>query len=209
MATKAAGGVLTAKQAPHRPGTAPALGLRAEVANVILSQHALTIEPAMTLFSFPPQVEQLDGRCLPSSIPVISISDVALSEGNSGQAAFVFSVSLSAASSKEVSVKYATANSSANTGDGDFIGQSGTLKFAPGETTKTVTVQVNGDAKVEPDERFFVNLSRARNAVIADAQGVGTILNDDSGGGGGGGGGGGCNVNVPCDPLPPPPDEGA
>jgi hypothetical protein len=36
--TKVAGGVLTAKQAPHRPGTAPALGLRAERAVVILSQ---------------------------------------------------------------------------------------------------------------------------------------------------------------------------
>jgi hypothetical protein len=35
--------------------------------------------------------------------------------------------------------------------------------------------------------------------VIADAQGVGTILKDDSYGGG-------CSVHVPCDPLPPPPE---
>jgi chitinase len=125
-------------------------------------------------------VESLDGRCLPSANPALSISDVSLAEGNSGQTAFVFTVSLSEASSKQVRVKYATANGTARTGDGDFIGKSGTLTFAPGETTKTVTILVNGDAAVEADEQFFVNLSRARNATIADAQGIGTINNDDS-----------------------------
>jgi hypothetical protein len=134
----------------------------------------------MSRFSFRPQVESLDGRCLPSANPAIAISDVALAEGHSGQTAFVFTVSLSEASSKQVSVKYATANGTAKTGYGDFIGKSGTLTFAPGETTKTVTILVNGDAGVEADEQFFVNLSRARKATIADAQGMGTILNDDS-----------------------------
>jgi Calx-beta domain len=151
--------------------------------------------------SFRPRLEELDARCLPSAN--ISISDVTLAEGNSGQMAYVFTVSLSEASSKQVSVKYGTANGTAKTGNGDFVGKSGTLTFAPGEMTKTVTVMVNGDTTVEMDEWFFVNLSRARNAVIADAQGVGTILNDDDGSGSGGG----CNPSVPCDPLPPPPEE--
>jgi hypothetical protein len=151
--------------------------------------------------SFRPQLEELGSRVLPSANPAISISDVALAEGHSGQTAFVFTVSLSQASSKEVSVKYATANGSAKTGDGDFVGKAGTLKFAPGETTKTITVLVNGDTKRELTERFFVNLSQARNAWVADAQAVGTIFDDD-------GSGGGCNSSVPCDPLPPPPDEG-
>jgi large repetitive protein len=138
--------------------------------------------------SFRPQLEELGSRVVPSANPAISISDVSLAEGHIGQTAFVFTVSLSEASSKEVSAKYATANGSAITADGDFVGKSGTLKFAPGETTKTITVLVNGDAKVESDEQFFVNLSGARNAVIADAQGVGTMRNDDS-------------------PPPPPPDD--
>jgi hypothetical protein len=133
----------------------------------------------MSPFSFRPQVEPFDGRCLPSANPAISIGDVALAEGDAGHTAFVFTVSLSEASSKQVSVKYATANGTARTGDGDFVGQSGTLKFAPGETTKTITVLVNGDGRNESDEHFFVNLRRARNATIADARAVGTILNDD------------------------------
>src|SRR5262245_31825800 len=133
--------------------------------------------------SFRPQLEQLDSRVLPSANPAISISDVAVAEGHSGQTAFIFTVSLSEASTRQVTVKYATANGSAKTGDGDFVGKSGTLRFAPGETTKTITVLVNGDRRWELDEYFFVNLSAARNATIADAQAVGMILSDDLGGG--------------------------
>jgi chitinase len=147
-------------------------------------------------------VESLDSRCLPSGNPAISISDVSLAEGGAGRTAFVFTVSLSEASSREVSVKYGTANGSAKTGSGDFVAKSGTLTFRPGETTKTITVWVNGDAQWELDERFFVNLSRARNATIADAQGVGAILNDD---------GGGCSADNPCtepDPNPNPVPDG-
>jgi hypothetical protein len=55
----------------------------------------------------------------------------------------------------------------------------GTLSFAPGEITKTVTVTVAGDNIAESSETFFVNLSNATNAIIEDAQGRGTILNDD------------------------------
>ncbi len=40
-------------------------------------------------------------------------------------------------------------------------------------------MQVEGDTKVEPNETFFVNLSKPTNATIADAQGQGTITNDD------------------------------
>jgi hypothetical protein len=136
-------------------------------------------ETTMNQFSFRPRLETLDGRCLPSANAAISISDVALSEGDSGQTAFDFTVSLSEASSKTVSVKYATANGTATTGDNDYVATSGTLKFAPGETTKTITVLVNGDAKAEADEHFFVNLSRARNATLADVRGVGTVFDDD------------------------------
>ncbi len=55
------------------------------------------------------------------------------------------------------------------------------MTFAPGDTSKTVTVQVNGDTAVEPNETFNVNLSNATgNATILDGTGVGTITNDDA-----------------------------
>ena len=82
--------------------------------------------------AFRSEVESLDGRCLPSA--AISISDVALAEGHSGQTAFVFTVRLSEASSKPVSVRYATEDGTAKIWDRDYTSVSGKLRFAPGET---------------------------------------------------------------------------
>jgi Calx-beta domain len=62
----------------------------------------------------------------------------------------------------------------------DYAANAGTISFVPGDTSETVTVQVNGDATVEANETFNVNLANATgNATIADGQAVGTILNDD------------------------------
>src|SRR5262249_41211473 len=101
-------------------------------------------------------------------------------EGNSGASLFVFTVSLSASYDQTVTVHYATANGTAKTSDHDYRAASGTVTFAPGQTSQTISVIVFGDRKREADETFFVNLSfPSRNALITDAQGVGTILNDD------------------------------
>jgi hypothetical protein len=109
----------------------------------------------------------------------ISLSDVSLAEGNAGQTAFSFTASLDRAQSARVTVDFATANGSA-TAPSDYAATTGTVTFAPGETAKTVTVQVNGDTTREPNETFNVNLANAAgNATIADATGVGTIANDD------------------------------
>src|SRR4029453_7635624 len=54
------------------------------------------------------------------------------------------------------------------------------LTFYPGETNKTITIQVRGDLLNEPDETFFVNLSNPTNALIARGTGIGTIINDDA-----------------------------
>jgi hypothetical protein len=78
-----------------------------------------------------------------------------------------------------VTVNYATADGTA-VQPSDYTTASGTLTFAPGETSKTVTVNVNGDTSNEADETFFVNLSGASNATVSDAQGLGTIRNDDT-----------------------------
>jgi len=111
--------------------------------------------------------------------PALAISDVTLAEGRSGITYFAFTVSLSAVSDKTISVNFATANGTATTANNDYAARSGTLTFAPGETTKTIYVQVNGDKKKEANETFFVNLSAAVDAILADGQGLGTILNDD------------------------------
>jgi hypothetical protein len=109
----------------------------------------------------------------------ISIGDVSVAEGNSGTANAVFTVSLSGVASVPVAVDFATADGTAVAGS-DYAAAAGTLTFTPGQTSKAITVLVNGDTAVEPDETFFVNLSNPSGATIADGQGVGTITNDDT-----------------------------
>jgi Ca2+-binding RTX toxin-like protein len=114
----------------------------------------------------------------------IAITDVTITEGNSGTTNAVFTVTLSNAVDTAVTVNYATANGTATTADNDYTAIATTpLTFNPGETSKTITVAVNGDTKVESNETFFVNLSNlnanGRNVTIADNQGQGTIANDD------------------------------
>src|SRR5262249_20303905 len=102
----------------------------------------------------------------------LSIDDLARSEGDAGTTAFVFTVRLSAASSTPVTVAFSTANNTAkfNGKNQDFLKTSGTITFAPGETSNFITVLVNGDTALESDETFFVNLAGAAGATIADGQ---------------------------------------
>lgn len=86
-----------------------------------------------------------------------------------------FTVNLSAASGKTVTVNYTTNDDSAAAGS-DYTGKSGTLTFAPGETSKTIGVPVLPDSDVESDETFTLDLSGASGATVADGTGVGTIL---------------------------------
>ena len=126
-----------------------------------------------------PEGLAVDAATPPAPPSRISIGDVRMAEGNAGQTAFRFTVSLDRAQSAPVTVDFATADGTA-TAPSDYAAGQGTVTFAPGETAKTVTVQVNGDTTVEPDETFNVNVANAAgNAAIADAQGVGTIVNDD------------------------------
>ncbi|MBD2005175.1 MULTISPECIES: DUF4347 domain-containing protein [Cyanophyceae] len=113
--------------------------------------------------------------------PKISISDVTITEGNTGIAFAEFQVSLSNASTETVSVNYATANNTAIAGS-DYTAINDTLTFAPGVTTQTFRVAVNGDMIDEPNESFFVNLSNPSKATIIDAQGIGNIIDNDTAG---------------------------
>lgn len=110
--------------------------------------------------------------------PKLSITDATVLEGNSGTKPASFTVSLSAAPTAPITVAYATSSGTATSGS-DFLATSGTLTFAPGQTTKSVVVQVVGDTVDEPDEQFVVNLSNPVGASIADGQGTGLIRDDD------------------------------
>jgi uncharacterized protein (UPF0303 family) len=111
--------------------------------------------------------------------PSIAINDVSVTEGNAGTVAAVFTVSLSNPSASVVTVDYQTADGTATLANADYQSASGTVTIPAKASSATVTVVVLGDTKFEGDETFFVNLSGATNATIADVQGVGTILNDD------------------------------
>ena len=114
------------------------------------------------------------------ALPAFVISDVSLAEGNAGTSTAMFTVTLSAATHTATArVDFATADNTATVADHDYAAGGGTLAFAPGEAAHTIVVAVNGDNTFEPDETFFVNLSNAAHATIADAQGQGTIVNDD------------------------------
>jgi subtilisin-like proprotein convertase family protein len=66
------------------------------------------------------------------------------------------------------------------TNGGDYIPTAGLLTFPPGVPARTLQVQIKGDTVVEGNEAVAVNLLGAFNAVFADSQGAGTILNDDA-----------------------------
>jgi len=110
---------------------------------------------------------------------MISINDVTVREGQTEQTAAIFTVSLSTMSTRTVSVRASTANSSATAG-ADYLPLSNVLlSFPSGTTNQTFVVQILGDTVTEPNATFRVNLTSAVTGFIADAQGVGTILDDD------------------------------
>jgi hypothetical protein len=114
--------------------------------------------------------------------PTISIGSASVTEGNFGTTNAVFTVTLSAPSVQDVFVNYSTTGDTA-TSNVDFQRVfSNTLVIPAGSTSATITIRVIGDFIIEPDEKFFVNLSLPANATIAVGQGTGTILNDDSNG---------------------------
>ena len=110
-------------------------------------------------------------------VPSISINDVTVREPDhrGTTASAVFTVRLSNPSQQTVLVQFATADGTATAGS-DYVPTAGTLRFAPGETTQSITVTVIGNPRREPTETFVVNLSAATNATIADGQGAGSIV---------------------------------
>jgi uncharacterized delta-60 repeat protein/CSLREA domain-containing protein len=116
-----------------------------------------------------------------SVVPTVSINDTFKSETDEPNETS-FAVSLSAAVNFPVTVKYATADGTA-TSPSDYQAATGTVIFQPGESSKILSVTVNGDATYEDTETFFVDLSTPTNAVIDRGRGTALIINDDLTGG--------------------------
>jgi hypothetical protein len=112
------------------------------------------------------------------SSPTLSAVDGLTAEGDSGTNPLSFAVTLSAPDSKPVTVNFTTADRSARAPD-DYQATSGSLKFNPGETTKTVTVAVKGDTLSETDETFSLLLSSPSNGVLGRTEGFGTIADNE------------------------------
>ncbi len=118
--------------------------------------------------------------------PTVLPGTASVVEGNSGTTSLQVPVTLSSASTVPVTVQWATLCVSGAPGHqadpaADYLAASGTVTFNPGETAKTITIQVLGDHLVEPDEYVVVSFHDAINAGIGGFWGLGfgTITNDD------------------------------
>ncbi len=111
--------------------------------------------------------------------PTFAIDDVTHNEGNAGTTSYTFTVTRAGSTAINSSVNFQTQDGTATTANNDYQAQSGTLTFLPVDTTKTITVLVNGDTTFEANETFTVHLSAASGATISGADGTGTITNDD------------------------------
>ena len=109
--------------------------------------------------------------------PAISVSDATVQEAEG--AVLVFSITLSHASSRTVTVDYATSDGTAQAGS-DYTAASATLTFNAGETSQTVQVTVLTDSEDESQETLTLTLSNPSQATLADATGAGTIENGES-----------------------------
>lgn len=121
---------------------------------------------------------QASGAILDDEPRQMSISDATISEDTGGTNTVEFPVTISTSSINPVTVSYTTANGTALAGS-DYVAASGTLTIPPGSTTTTLTITVNSDSVLEPDEFFSVYISGATNATIIDSQAQATIEDDD------------------------------
>ncbi|RMH16904.1 MAG: DUF11 domain-containing protein, partial [Acidobacteria bacterium] len=183
--------------APARPATAgedyeaasgtvviPPGAVAATVRVSVLGDLVDELDEVFTLvLSDPQHVELVDGEGVATisddDEALLAIDDVAVEEGDPPAVTdAIFTVSLSLPSDREVRVSYATAAESAAAGR-DFLAAAGSLSLAAGTTRASVVVSVVGDRVFEPAETFRVELSAPEEAALADAEGRGTILDDE------------------------------
>jgi Ca2+-binding RTX toxin-like protein len=111
-------------------------------------------------------------------LPTVSINNVGVTEGNSGDVRANFLVTLSSAYTDTVFVSVRTQSGTAVV-DRDYTNWLGNYNFFPGQTQKTFNVPILPDLDIEGDETFTAEITFVDNATIADGEGVGTIRTDD------------------------------
>ena len=111
-------------------------------------------------------------------LPSLTIDNVQVTEGNSNFRLARFTVTASSSSDEDITFQYATADGSATAGS-DYNAASGSKTIPAGQASITVNVVIISDGRRENVETFFVRLSNAVNATLADAEGAGAILDDD------------------------------
>ncbi|NEP10260.1 MAG: DUF4114 domain-containing protein [Symploca sp. SIO2C1] len=114
----------------------------------------------------------------PHQLSQIAINDVTVTEEDDGQGVAEFTISLSQPSNAPIIVDFITGEDTATAGE-DFQSISGSVIFAAGETSQSLVVPLLWDRQHEDDEQFFIQLSNPVNAEIVDAQGIGTIEDND------------------------------
>src|SRR5262249_29983393 len=116
------------------------------------------------------------------NLPSVTVQNAQVLEGNSGTTDLDFPVTLSTPATQTITVNYFTTDGTATADDSDYIPvANGQVTFQPGDSCRSITIQVNGDMKFEQDENFTVSLTNPKNVVIASGGGTatGTIQNDD------------------------------
>jgi len=129
----------------------------------------------------------IDDDTLSTAPPILAISSVSLTEGNSGTKPFVFDVNLTnGPADRAFTVNYEILDGSATLSDNDYQlpagGRTGTVTFNKGDAKQSIVVQVNGDKKLEGNETFTLKLSNPTNSASftpGGDQAIGSILNDD------------------------------
>ncbi len=115
------------------------------------------------------------GTIINDDVPVLTVANTTVLEGNSGTTPMTFVVTLSPPASISVQATYFTANGTATAGQ-DYQPASGSLTFAPGETSKNVVINVFGDTTIEPDETLTLTVNPVGGQPVTA---TGTIINDD------------------------------
>ncbi|HEY0075318.1 MAG TPA: SMP-30/gluconolactonase/LRE family protein [Abditibacteriaceae bacterium] len=164
------------------------IGASAAIARVLVQSDMLD-EPNETFvlnLSTPVNATIADNQGVASisdddATPSLAINDVSVTEGNSGTKTLTFTVTKTGLSANGIMVNFTTANGTARS-DSDFVSKGGALYFVSGETSKSISVTINGDTLVEAGETFYVILSSATNAAIGRGRGTATISNDDASG---------------------------
>ncbi|MGH8028819.1 MAG: S8 family serine peptidase [Arenimonas sp.] len=114
------------------------------------------------------------------AVPSLSVGDASITEGDSGTKTLTFTITLSQPSAVAVTFNVNTGASGSATPGSDFVAvPTVSRSIAAGLTSKAFAVTINGDTAAEPDESFSLDVSSVAYATVVDAQGIGTILNDD------------------------------